>query len=151
MPSKRNKSHSSRVPTVPTSFHSWPELPVELKLEVLAYGIIDSSRNMKDFVSPIIATRNRELANLALEVYYKHNRFYLDSCVETDPGACMYHDTIAWRLHCSILTLHGDGCCNRTTMFSSKGWRRKLIRVPTITFDCPRALRQQTGRRLSPN
>jgi hypothetical protein len=68
--------------------HSWPNLPVELKLEVLVYGIEEHDLNMENFLSPIIATCNRELVTLALDIYYKHNLFYIEDYGEADLGEC---------------------------------------------------------------
>ncbi|EMD85479.1 hypothetical protein COCC4DRAFT_126935 [Bipolaris maydis ATCC 48331] len=79
----------------PTTFHGWPRLPDELKLEVLSHlltfteGIYiyrgtpsyDSSmeeshqKRLNDHLFPLIATRNSNLALLAQEAYYKHNVF----------------------------------------------------------------------------
>jgi hypothetical protein len=75
--------------TPPQTFHQWPDLPAELKLEVLAkvlsshnepdwgnFVTADSHRvNLAKCLLPIIKTRNRELVLLAMDVYYKRNVF----------------------------------------------------------------------------
>jgi len=74
-------------PVIPVSrpFHAWARLPDELKCEVLSHnltldGRIDKRKHAQCLQSglfPLLATRNRHLANIAQEVYYNNNVFEL--------------------------------------------------------------------------
>jgi hypothetical protein len=82
-----NATFFSPDATPPQTFHQWPDLPAELKLEVLAkvlsspderdwgnFVTADSHReNLAKCLFPIIKTRSRELVELAMDVYYKRN------------------------------------------------------------------------------
>ena len=68
-----------------TTFHAWPHLPDELKLEVLgkhltfpvAVKYVHHRHNARVVLSPLIATGCRHFVALALEAYYKNNIFEL--------------------------------------------------------------------------
>jgi hypothetical protein len=83
-------SHPSELSTsmtVPSTFHGWPQLPVELKMQVLSYALrcsVDQLRvtplyhtwymrnwwtlgRMHATIAEFISTRNRELVELALD------------------------------------------------------------------------------------
>ncbi|EUC49368.1 hypothetical protein COCMIDRAFT_1828 [Bipolaris oryzae ATCC 44560] len=88
----------------PTTFHDWPQLSNELKLEVLSYLLTFSvgidiyrgtpsydsrmedshQKRLDDHLFPLIATRNSNLAHLAQEAYYKHNIFILHFMFDFD-------------------------------------------------------------------
>ena len=66
-----------------STFHSWPKLPNELKLVVLGYHLTCSESidlTEKDVIvqilGPLQCALNKELYNLALEVYLKTNTFW---------------------------------------------------------------------------
>ncbi|KAF2106145.1 hypothetical protein BDV96DRAFT_655016 [Lophiotrema nucula] len=71
-----------------TTFHSWSRLPDELKLNILSHHLTapDSVQidrylhriTTKRLLLPLIATRNRELATLARQVYYETNTFIIE-------------------------------------------------------------------------
>jgi hypothetical protein len=66
----------------------WPQLPTELKLEILTQYLtfeehIDIAKHSEiliNTIGPIISTRNTELVRLALETYYNYNVFTVTIC-----------------------------------------------------------------------
>ncbi|XP_014560594.1 hypothetical protein COCVIDRAFT_23226 [Bipolaris victoriae FI3] len=104
LPDSSEAEGSPVVQGAPTTFHDWPQLPNELKLEVLSYlltftgGIdiyrgtpsYDSSmedshqKRLNDHLFPLIATRNRNMALLAQEAYYKRNVFIVHFLLHFD-------------------------------------------------------------------
>jgi hypothetical protein len=70
----------------PTTFHPWPRLPEELKLEVLSHhltfadDICDHRQTtlLENTLGSLIASGNRHLTSIAEEVYYKTNRFKIE-------------------------------------------------------------------------
>jgi hypothetical protein len=72
---------------LPQTFERWPDLLTELKLDVLSKVLSDYGNPnahiqleghgvvLHDMLYPIVATRNRELVELAMDVYYKRNIF----------------------------------------------------------------------------
>ncbi|KAF1829935.1 hypothetical protein BDW02DRAFT_125118 [Decorospora gaudefroyi] len=80
----RNASEQGKDSVIPPkTFHGWSRLPDELQLEVLShhliyYTLIRASTHrelLNKLLFPLIGTRNRHLANLAQEVYYRGNQF----------------------------------------------------------------------------
>ena len=66
-------------------FHPWPRLPTELKLEVLQYtlaqpDLITHSRHLDNLrvcsLSPFISSRNKELAQLAIDACKSKDQDY---------------------------------------------------------------------------
>jgi hypothetical protein len=87
---------SSSDTTPPQTFHHWPDLPAEIKLEVLANLLVDPHEcwdpvidaethrvNLDEilFLSSI-GTRNHDLVTLAQDVYYKRNIFKVEIGVD---------------------------------------------------------------------
>ena len=65
-----------------TTFHGWSRLPDELKAQILAHHLGQSSidgeehkKLLKSHLWPIIGTQNRQLVAIALEAYYTRNTF----------------------------------------------------------------------------
>ncbi|KAF1945739.1 hypothetical protein EJ02DRAFT_431257 [Clathrospora elynae] len=71
-----------------TTFHDWPRLSAEIKLEILSYhlrfelpiGATMHKAVLENELGNILRTRNQDLAALALEAYYKGNAFAMSIC-----------------------------------------------------------------------
>lgn len=69
------------------TFHGWSRLPDKPQIRIPTYDLdIDCNMdaihhydNFEEHVMPLISTRNRRLADLALEVYYDINHFMTSS------------------------------------------------------------------------
>ncbi|KAF2106085.1 hypothetical protein BDV96DRAFT_607613 [Lophiotrema nucula] len=66
-----------------TNSRNWPDIPTELKLDILRYHLttdtaLDAKKHgifFRQNVLPLLRTRNNDLTNLALEIYYTSNTF----------------------------------------------------------------------------
>ena len=83
--------------SLPTTFHDWPRLPDELKVEILSHALTFYQRvssihhtavhrltgeysheeSLREHLYALIGTRNRHVVALAQEVYYKNNTFLI--------------------------------------------------------------------------
>ena len=75
-------------------FKGWSSLPTEIKLEILRH-ILVFRRPIKVayhwalpkyYLAPLILAGDRQLAQLARDIYYKENEFVLFRCSVKDPG-----------------------------------------------------------------
>jgi hypothetical protein len=128
--------------TPPETFHGWPDLPNEIKLEVLAHYLsrtttIDADTHasiVEGDLGQLISTRNRELVACAIDSYYKSNTFrakinfnYVDNTGVNDYFSMKYppaaHGAHIRHLEIDILECNFGYSFEDTLLPSRSGWR----------------------------
>jgi hypothetical protein len=135
-PSKTHTTGDEGPSIKPTTFHAWPDLSVELKLEVFSYlfifdGEIGQVRHFQYLdgkIDPIIRTNNRELVTLALETYYNQNTFKALVNFRPTGRFSMDHPPVAYAHTVKHLHVYLGSCMLEQTLEDvaispASGWR----------------------------
>lgn len=123
------------------TFHSLPDLPTELKLEVLAHALAPYKHDRSDadsqFLQPMIQANHNELANLALDVYYGDTIFVITIRY---PALLLPTKTVAAKIR--HLEVRADDCetwfWHTSTMhWTRSDWRYILNPIDEEVCDLP--------------